>query len=135
MKWVGITCVGIMIFVGMLVLFPNNTSAGCNIGIKSSNSFTKTVCISPINSKVKSKGGAWTRIWKDNKWVPVKPGEKISHVYRATFGCKAKRRYTFTVVCNTNDTKNTSHAFYIPSPTGWTTNQTIDLGDLGRFCK
>lgn len=94
--------------------------AGCNINIKIYNNETAPIYVDWYFSKVKSKGGSWKRISSSGKTIA--PGESLSKVYFATFGCSAKRRYKlyFRTVPMTN-----SWVEYFPSPSAWTSKPNI----------
>ncbi len=104
-----------------LLLLSSAASAGCGITIELKNTDSIKVSYVKNGSKVKSKGGSWKALP-----APVvrsmEPGETVSFVHNATFGCNAKRRYKLKFV-------KLGHQWYehFPSATGWTKNVNIRI--------
>jgi hypothetical protein len=139
--------------VAATLLLPARADAGCAITIRATNqSWSAGVWFDTHKTRVKSKGGLWTRIWSPclgdgsecgrgmGAGNPLMRGESLSEVYRATFNCDANRRYQFVLLCKDDDASTTyierrTVAFYVPSENDWTQDITLDLGDLGARCR
>ena len=107
--WIGVLSVLLTISVA------SKASAGCKITISVHNTGSAQLTVDWDESKVKSKGGLWTKI-KGGKNT-VASGATESHVYTATFNCDANRRYQ--IFTEQGDSDQTT---YIPSSSGWTTD-------------
>ena len=117
----------IMMFGLLLGLSPNSAVAGCKINYSYHNGAKANVAMKKL--KVLSKGGSWTRVSKD-PFIVLASGGSYADIYKATFKCKSKRRYSFEVLA-----PNCQKAIYYPSATGWTTSTNINFGDISRHCK
>ncbi len=107
--------------LSFLLIFAFNlniANAGCSINIKLKNNESNTVSVLWSKSKVKTKGGSWKKV--GTNITSIDPGKTLVRNYFATFGCKLKRRYKILF----RQGSNTWSEFY-PSPTGWSTNQTV----------
>lgn len=116
-----------VITLALLCGYVSAADAGCRISYsfyKSDDSNFHAV----HDFSVLSKGGTWKHVWRfpHHRDVRKSRGNKYKDIYKATFKCKAKRRYRYNV-CGEN--------VYYPSATGWTTKTNINFGDISRHCK
>ena len=89
-------------------------------------------------SSVRTKIGVWKQLYgggfgvfyraPDPSDFPVASGNSHSWIYTTDFGCNANRRWRFRL--SRSDGKE--HMLYIPSSSSFTSNTTIDLGNVGR---
>lgn len=111
---------------------------GCQHTIKVRNAGTRTVSLRWENSEVRTKLGWWRRIYgagvgifrdpPDPPTFPVASGKSYSWIYETDFGCNANRRWRFRL--ERSDGKQ--YMLYYPSSSSFSSNTTVDLGDLGR---
>lgn len=107
----------------------------CEITIQGANQSAKAIEVDLNESRVKTKSGLW-------QTLEVAGGEGVctrsamalsarSSAKRATCtlerACNQERRYKFKMTYD----GNIVWAYY-PSANGWTTDTTLDLGDIGR---
>ena len=76
-------------------------SAGCNITIKVKNEHTEMLTVNWFRSEVKIKNGWWKDVSKDLSGTKIQdvmqPGDVVSRIYEADFGCDKQRQYRFEV--------------------------------------
>lgn len=120
MKKLVVLAVGMAMFaVGFLGLTPI-ANAGCSLTIKVKNTGNATFTVNWSESKVKVKGGLWTKL-KDGR-ESVAPGKTVSTTYQALFNCGANRRYQIRT-----EKGGSEKTTYYPSSSGWTTQQTVTV--------
>lgn len=116
---------------GMLCALAPDADAGCRINYSFQNNSDNWMAVGGL--VVKSRGGKWKNVipYARSSWRTIQANAKPEFIYKATFGCKAKRRWRFDVHAQNGCNKN----IYYPSATGWTTSTDIDFGDISRHCR
>lgn len=114
------------------------SDGGCRHTIKVRNDGSRTVYMEWTNSHVRNRVGWWKQIYGGGFGVfyrppnpstfPVGAGKSHSWIYTTDFGCNAKRRWRF----NLRRSDGKEHMLYYPSSSSFSTNTTVDLGNLGR---
>ena len=134
-----------------LLLGAAPAHAGCGVNVKASydtkvveggETLTLTVLLNSLHSggkksQVRKKIGVWGDLkgcsWSSRKYTH---GQTFTVACELALGCSGKRRYrVFVQAKNAKGTVMHSAFAYHPSDDGWTTDTTIDLGDLGKLFK
>src|SRR4051794_38140719 len=75
--------------------------AGCNITIEIKNEHSALVTVNWNHSEVKIKNGFWKDLSSDLSGTKIQdvlqPGDVVSRIYGADFGCGKQRQYRFEV--------------------------------------
>jgi hypothetical protein len=101
----------------------------CTVSFTATNS-NKTTEINMVTLAVKIKGGTtWSKEY--HNWYIV-AGRTKQFTIGLDFGCDSKRKYLF-VLTRVSDGSPEEYDYYYPSKSSWTTETSIDLGDLNRF--
>ena len=89
------------VYLGFALSTPGVASAGCNITIKIKNEHSEMVTVNWHHSEVKIKNGFWKKISSDLSGTKIQdvmqPGDLVSRIYEADFGCDKQRQYRFEV--------------------------------------
>lgn len=123
-----------MLTTVMILAYTRSAMAGCKINISMQNTSNGPVVVEMM--QVKSKGGAWRDI-QPRSGNTVRPAEKVSFVYSAAFGCKARRQYRY-IVSSGQCQKSTYYPNvppYSPASMKWTRQTSVNFGDIARHCK
>ena len=104
-----------------LVFWTNSVQAGCHITLTVQNTGTFPITLHADLSRVKVKKGLWKilarplrRNWLGMESIDLEPGESKGAVYRATFRCKARRRYQIHYSCQSGPQKGHTVVQYYP---------------------
>lgn len=126
MNKTGMSFVRRLCLVGAFV-YCDMASAGCNITIKVKNEHSELVTINWHHSEVKIKNGFWKDISSDLSGSKIQdviqPGEEVSRIYGADFGCGKQRQYRFEVF--ESDSRYWMETF--PGGDTWTTRTTFTV--------
>jgi hypothetical protein len=112
------------------------TSRGCDINFRGSNSGSRTIWVMWRDSQAKITGGWWAKI--ASGYTAVSPGSSLRKTQEVSTACKRDRRYRFSLVHDSNNNKygmeagDRTYTLYKPSASGWYKGgvTTVDLGDL-----
>lgn len=111
------------------------TSRGCDINFRGSNSGSRAIYVAWGNSQARIPSGWWAKIASGH--TAVRPGSSLRETREVNTACKRDRRYRFNLTYDSNndgyiDVNDRAYTLYKPSASGWYKSgvTTIDLGDL-----
>lgn len=114
-----------MLYLVLALVYGEIASAGCNITIKVKNEHSESVTINWHHSEVKIKNGFWKDISSDLSGTRIQdvvlPGDEVSRIYGADFGCSKQRQYRFEVF----ETESRYWMETYPGGDNWTTKTTF----------
>lgn len=93
------------------------------------------IFIQLLQSKVRTKGGWWSRFPYRNKsyYWDIRPGETMNESFQLRGRVSSQRRYKFSI--NRHHGVNDVERIFVywPSSSSFTRNATVNLGDLEQY--
>lgn len=124
----------VLSFVLSMILAPlweAGAHAGCQVTFQGRNGSTsRPYQIVWPESQVRIRIGTWKKLGTTGT-TALNPGQTFSQVLPLDFGCNVDRRYRFSIVARPGSLD--AYVKYYPSPSSFTRNTVIDLGDVNRY--